>query len=424
MDDYRRLVTEVHRRGMKIYLDQEMQYVAHDHAWWAEPRADRASQWSDYILWDDRAAGVAEEGPFGLREATGFDGRTTGITTVNLHSPEVHAYFERYFLYWVDPNGDGDFSDGVDGFRIDHMMDDLDNKGLLTDLFARFWRPLFARLRAVNPNVRIIAEQADWGYGDDYLARGDVDCVFAFPLRNAIVSSDRAELVRALAETAQRTPEGRCNLVFLENHDMNRFATEVESAPQRLRLGAALNVLLQGTPILYYGQELGMRGRAAEDYGTDANHIPLREAFRWRAALDAPGSALWYRSDAPWWRERFNRDRDGVSVQEQDRDRASLLNFYRRLLRLRRERPELSQGDQRILPTEGSALALLRTHGGERSLLIANFSPRATASSLDVATLGARSIRPLVRNGAAARLRHGRIEASLDSYGVMLLELR
>ena len=66
-------------------------------------------------------------------------------------------------MNWVDPNHDGDFSDGVDGFRLDHMMDDLDNKHISTKLFDDFWKLLFAKLRSANPRLKFIAEQWDCG---------------------------------------------------------------------------------------------------------------------------------------------------------------------------------------------------------------------------------------------------------------------
>src|SRR3546814_16273441 len=78
-----------------------------------------------------------------------------------MKSPALKAYFEKFFLDWTDPNGDGDFSDGVDGFRLDHMMDDLDDKHILTNLFDDFWKPIFAKVRATNPKATFIAEQSD-----------------------------------------------------------------------------------------------------------------------------------------------------------------------------------------------------------------------------------------------------------------------
>ena len=70
---------------------------------------------------------------------------------MNMLDAGVLAYFQELFVALVDPNRDGHFEDGVDGFRIDHMMDDLDLKGKLTNLFSRFWVPVFQRMRGPIP---------------------------------------------------------------------------------------------------------------------------------------------------------------------------------------------------------------------------------------------------------------------------------
>lgn len=82
--DLQRLITEAHARGIKIFLDMEFQYLAAGHPWWTAAMADRTSPYNDWMLWDDRAAGIAEEGPFGLREIRHFNRDSHGVTTVAL----------------------------------------------------------------------------------------------------------------------------------------------------------------------------------------------------------------------------------------------------------------------------------------------------------------------------------------------------
>src|SRR5690606_25691271 len=157
----------------------------------------------------------------------------------------------KLFLFWTDPHGDGSLRDGVDGFRIDHMMDDLDHKGRLTNLFADFWAPIIAAVKARNPKVRIVAEQADWGYGEAWLVRGNADLVFAFPLRGALTKLDREEMLAAIRETRARTPAGKGQIVFLENHDTDRSMTLLGNDPARARVAAAFSILLKGEPLIY-----------------------------------------------------------------------------------------------------------------------------------------------------------------------------
>jgi glycosidase len=262
------------------------------------------------------------------------------------------------------------------------MMDDLDNKHRLTNLFADFWAPIFTAIRTRNPSARIIAEQSDWGAGDAWLTKGGTDMVFAFPLRFALEKMDKAAIVKALRESGE-APAGKNRILFLENHDMDRFMSVVGGDQRKARIGAALTLLMRGTPSIYYGQELGMRGRIDAKVKSDGAHIGLREAYRWSADLDSPGSAIWYRGDATAWGHRFNRSDDGVSFAEEQGKPDSLYTFYRTLLALRAARPELRQGDQQLLCDDGStAVCVLRSMDGRKVLVLANSGAAAVRPSL------------------------------------------
>jgi glycosidase len=380
MADYRSLVAAVHARGMKIYLDQEFQYVAYDHPWYKSALGNPKSEYSDFLIFHGPENTKPEEGPFGITIAKRYPNDETGITTVNMKSPKVRAWATDYLLRWVDPNRDGDFADGVDGFRLDHMMDDLDNKGLLTNLFDDFWKPVFAELRRTNPKLSLIAEQWDWGYGGDFLRRGHVDAAFAFPLAAAIRSFDKAKIVEAIAKTEEAVPPGKNELVFVENHDMKRIASDKGITPEKLRTAATLAMLLKGVPLIYYGQELGMRGQGRDEFkSSDEKDIGNREGFEWSAKVEAPGQAVWYKGPKAYWTSRFARDDDGISVAEENRDRASLLNHYRKLLGIRAKHPSFRLGNQRVLETKGNVLAVERSSGEERTVIVANLSDKAAS---------------------------------------------
>ena len=109
MDDYTRLVRAIHARGMKLYLDEEFQYVATDHPWFKSALGNPASPYSDFFIFHGPNNSQPESAVFGITMAKRFPGAETGITTVNLKSPKVKAWATNYLLSWVDPNHDGDF---------------------------------------------------------------------------------------------------------------------------------------------------------------------------------------------------------------------------------------------------------------------------------------------------------------------------
>ncbi len=423
--DLHDLIEAVHARGMKIYLDEEIQYAVPGNPWLDSSLGRPGSRYAGYILYDDSSHTRTSPIIYGLTALPTWTGAKIPVAAVNLRDAAVVAYFEGLFASLVDPNGDGRFDDGADGFRLDHMQDDLDGNPRLTHLFADLWAPVFARSRAVNPKVRFIAEQADWGYGEDWLTRGGADLIFGFPLRMAVASLNRDSIAAAIAGTLQHVPAGKGVLLFIENHDTNRFASMVGGDPRKERVGAALDVLLRGTPLIYYGQELGMKGMQSHAWNSDANDIPDREAFKWARTLDAPGTATWYRDSGPWWTERFNRDGDGISVAEETRDPQSLLTWYRRLLALRRSRAELRTGDERVVGTDRPAvLAVLRSAPDAASLLLVNLSDSAATAAVPAdslpAALATRPLRDLL-TGRTERRSAGALRVALGPWEVKVV---
>ncbi|MET6996295.1 alpha-amylase family glycosyl hydrolase [Chitinophaga defluvii] len=386
MEDYLNLVKDIHKRGMKIYMDMETQYVTEDHLWYKDSYNNPSSKYSNYILYQDSAQTKPSTIVMELTGLKGYDGVTRRITTVNLRNKEVLEYNYDLFKYWVDPNGDGKFDDGVDGFRSDHMMDHLDNKPQLTDLFKEFWTPLITRLKQVNPDLNIVAEQASWGaYGIDYLTDGGVDRVFGFRLAFAIRNFNKQEINNMADTIFGLTPENKQQVIFIENHDMPRFAQVVKNNVAKEKVGAALNLLIGGVPAIYYGQEIGMTGGAKPgEYGmTDANEIPVREAFEWYKADSGKGMALWYKDSGPWWDTRNMKANDGISLEEQKDDPNSLWNYYKTLIHLRNTHVALGLGKYQTLKNDNDqVVSFLRYKDNHAAVVAVNLSDSAQHATL------------------------------------------
>ena len=378
LDDWCRLIEDLHRRNMKIYLDLEFQYVTEDHIWYKDSYGKPKSPYDALMVYNKEGNLEPEPIIFNLTELMGYDSSKRRITTINLKAPEALTYFTKLLSFWADPNGDGNLEDGVDGYRLDHMMDELDDKPKFNNLFTEFWKPLISNTKIKYPSLIFIAEQANWAnYGEDYFARGGVDRVFAFNLRNAIAGFEKKKILAVADTMFSRTPPGKQQVVFLENHDMIRFASAVQGNPGKARAAAALQLLLGGIPSIYYGQELGMRGEGGfGKFGvSDGNDIPYREAYEWYAADSGKGMALWYKNTGPWWTQTNLKPGDGISVEEQDKDQNSLLNTYRNLLALRKKHPVLAGG--RYLSCTNNhpqVISFLRQTGPNTYLVLVNLS--------------------------------------------------
>jgi alpha-amylase len=420
MQDYLRLIKELHRRHMKFYMDMETQYVASDHIWFRDSYNNPQSKYSDYIVYTDKTNSTPIPIVGGVTDFTGYDGVTRKLVMVNLDNPEVQAYNYKFFKFWMDPNGDGKFDDGVDGFRLDHMMDNLDNMNRLPHLFTTFWNPLLSKLRKINPKIKVVAEQANWGsFGIDYLKHGGVDRVFAFRLAFAIRNFKKAEIERTADSTFHETPPGKQQVVFIENHDMPRFASVEKNDPGKLRVGCALNLLLGGVPSIYYGQELGMYGTHGNWNATDGNDIPDRQAFEWYKSDTGPGMAYWYKN-GPWWTQG-NTDipNDGISLEEEKNDPASLWNFYRRIIRLRKSNQALIAGGYKTVDNNNDKVfSFLRYVGDKKVLVVVNLSGDEQDAVIDM-TGGLKSL----FGGIKAITGVGNVTLTMPGYGIGVWEV-
>ena len=422
-EGYFELLEALHQRGMKLFMDMEIHYVTERHPWYTDSYGNPHSPYSKYIIYNGPGNTEPESIIFGLTALQSYDGDVIKICTIDLGNPQVRDYLYGLFRYWVDPNGDGDFRDGIDGYRIDHIMDDLDWKGKQTNLLSDFWKPLFQQLRQQNPAVKIIGEQAEWGYGKEYFAKGDLDAVFAFPLYMAVGRFNKQDLMNKIDSTFLSTPAGKHQLVFIENHDTDRFASVVAENPGKLRVGAALNILLKGIPSIYYGQELGMKGVKQEWGPTDANDILRREAFEWYQTVDGPGMALWYRDSGPWWDLTNLRDDDGISLEEQQATPGSLWQFYRQLLTLRREHAALASGEFAFIPNEDEkVLSFLRWNDTQYIAVIVNLDENPREVTLDLAGLPQLAGKALQRDLLSGETFSGSAGFSLDGYGVRVVK--
>jgi alpha-amylase len=323
----------------------------------------------------------------------------------------------------MDPNNDGEFDDGVDGFRLDHMMDNLDNRGILPHLFETFWNPLLKKLRSVNPKINIVAEQANWAsIGVDYLTRGGVDRVFGFRLAFAIRSFKKSELAAAADSTFQLTPADKQQVLFIENHDTPRFSFGVNGDAAKLKIGAALNLLLGGIPSIYYGQELGMTGTSGKFGATDANEIPNREAFEWYKSDQGKGMAYWYKLKGPW-KDQFNNDKpnDGISLEEEKNDPNSLWNFYRTMIGLRRSNPVLIKGVYKTLTNNNDKVFSFERAAGNKKVIIAiNLSDKNQDANIQsTATNHLKSL----YGEAKAEVSSNGIAVSFPAYGIEVWEV-
>ncbi len=429
--DFTNLVKALHARGMKIFIDMETQYISRHHLWYLNSSMNPSSAYGPYIVYRGAGNTIPDTLSF-----LGYDGQWLTNMVLNLRSPGLLSYEKRMYASWVDPNGDGKFDDGVDGFRLDHFMDNLDGNGENPHMFNDFWKPLFDTLRGINPRLFFLAEQADWGIGSNELTNGNTDGVFAIPLQMDIRSFDKNTILDGITQTLAGTPAGKFQFTIIENHDMNRFASVVGSDPGKLRIGAALLLSLKGVPCLYYGQEIGMRGVGQNWDGGDSGDIPKREAFKWNRIVSSPGMALWYKNTGPWWTATSLHDSDGTSLEEQQADSASLWYYYQKLIGIRKGSIALRVGSYTTVnTTNANVLAFVRSYNADtthQNIAVAvNLSNTAQSANLDFTSTPVQAadhqMLDMMRSQSFAPLSISNISSyplSIPPYGVSIIDIR
>ena len=409
MDDYLTFIKAVHQNGLKFIMDMETQYAQTGNKWLVDSYKNPGSPYSGFIYYSDSLNRYPEQFyvPSGsdLIFSKAWPDQKLNIVYLNLNSQKVKDWTKTFYAHWVDPNGDGKFDDGVDGFRIDHMMDDLDNKGLFTHMFSNFWNPVFQYCKAINPNLFVVGEQSNWAeYGEDMIVQGGINASFGFPIHFAIAgtpdyfakdpadktlrnSLNAENIGKQVEQTLKRIPEGKNYINFIENHDTERFASVVKQDKRKLFCGAVLNILLPGIPSIYYGQELGVSGQIG-NWGYDVNHIPVREAFPWTPDPNEPGTAVFYKDSGPWWDQSYFKtgESEKLALSVQQKDPSSLWNLYRKLIFFRKANNAVRNGDFKRLQTgKPDILAFSRETAYEKVVVMLNLSESSlTAKSSSI----------------------------------------
>jgi glycosidase len=347
---------------MRIILDFVPSHLSNENPIFKSAYKTPDAEFSDWFVWKNDAhtqyAGFAD-----IAEMPRF----------NHFNPEVVDYLTQAALYWLDLDNDEDYSDGVDGFRIDNA----------TFPPPEFFLALRQRIKAVNPNALLLGEA--WVNNPSDLSRyfpDQFDALFDFPLYQQFQGDQSSNADGTLAgngfptllsslfvEEAENFSSEAIAVRFLSNHDTNRIVTEVEGDRSRQRLAAALLAALPGPVMVYYGEEIGMPGEKVDPQHGDNYR---REPMDWYAAEVGEGQASWFMPE-----DRWNRPNDGISVEEQDIDADSLLNTYRHHLELRFEYPALLQGDFTLLELQGSEIGpwgFIRSDSNETIVAIYNFA--------------------------------------------------
>ncbi|MFN3373030.1 MAG: alpha-amylase family glycosyl hydrolase, partial [Chloroflexus sp.] len=364
-EDFKRLVAEANKRGIKIIIDLVLNHTSTQHPWFQEALRDPNSPYRDWYLWSAIDPGF--RGPFGnnvvwhkspIRDEYYYGVFWGGMPDLNFRNPAVTAEAHKIARFWVEEMG-------VAGFRLDAIKHLIEYYTLQEDTAETFaWLREFRRFlnrelpgtftigEVYNGNPRTLAP-----YYPDQL-----DYYFEFEVAKQIVGAANTGLARLFMQAAQdaytKLPYQRW-APFLTNHDQNRVMSVLGNDVAKAKLAALALLTMPGLPFIYYGEEIGMLGVKPDER--------IRTPMQW--TKEEFGG---FTSGFPWQMPQLDYPSKNVMLQDEDPD--SLLNTYRQLIHLHINTPALATGDFIPLQAKGDDIAAyIRRSGDDIVMVIINF---------------------------------------------------
>jgi maltose alpha-D-glucosyltransferase/alpha-amylase len=437
--DFEALTKAAHARGIRIIADLVVNHTSDQHAWFQEARRDPHSPKRRYYVWSDtdqlyRGTRVI----FSDTETSNWTWDPVGRQyfwhrfyshqpDLNYENPAVRQEMLDIIAFWLDR--------GIDGFRVDAVPYLFEREGTNCENLPETHEFLKEIRRFVDtryPGTLLLAEANQWPSDlVDYFGAGDeFHMAFNFPLMPRLFMAIRREDQRPIVEIMSRLPEipATCQwALFLRNHDeltlemvtdeerdymyaeyakdprmrlnlgiRRRLAPLMENGRRQIELMHSLLLTLPGSPVLYYGDEIGMG---------DNVHMGDRGGVRTPMHWTGDRNAGFSRADPSALYSPVSLDPiyhyQAVNVEAQLRSPTSLLNWLRTWVRIRREHKVFGRGSLEFIPCRNRrVVAYVRTYEDQIALVINNLSRFSQAAELDLS--GFRGLTPIEMAGNAA----------------------
>ena len=425
MRDFRAFIAEAHRRGLRVITELVINHTSDQHPWFQRARrAKPGSAARDFYVWSDT------DQKFPETRIIFLDTEKSNWTW----DPEAGAYFwHRFYSHQPDLNFDNPrvlrevlrvmrlwLDMGVDGLRLDAIPYLVEREGTNNENLPEthaVLKKIRAELDAHYSDRMLLAEANQWPEDTrPYFGEGD-ECQmgFHFPLMPrmymALAQEDRHPITDIIRQTPD-IPENCQWGIFLRNHDeltlemvtdqerdylwrtyaedsrarinlgiRRRLAPLMQNDRRKIELMNSLLLSMPGTPILYYGDEIGMG---------DNYYLGDRDGVRTPMQWSSDRNAGFSRADPQQLYLPVILDPvygyQAINVEGESRDPSSLLNWTRRMVAVRKEHPAFGRGTTVLLyPRNRKVLAYVRQYGGDSILCVVNLSRAAQAVELDLA---------------------------------------
>jgi maltose alpha-D-glucosyltransferase / alpha-amylase len=446
------------QRGIRVIIDLVVNHTSDAHPWFRDARSAPDSEYRDWYVWADKKPANAGKGMVfpGVQKSTWTRDKEAGAwyfhrfydfqPDLNTSNPRVQAEILKIMGFWIQL--------GVAGFRMDAVPFVIATKGAKVktpveqyDMLRSFREFLQWRQgNAIILGEANVLPKTDMEYfGDD----GDrIHMMFNFFVNQnlfyALASADSRPLAKALKATKPRPATAQWGL-FLRNHDeldlgrltraqrelvfekfgpdknmqlydrgiRRRLAPMLGGDRRRLELAYSLLCTLPGTPVIRYGDEIGMG---------DNLDLPERNCARTPMQWSTEPHAGFTESDKPCSPviDKGPYGYDHVNVAKQRRDPNSMLNWTERIIRMRKEVPEIGWGDFKVIATPDPAVLVIRYDWRNNSVLFVHNldeKPREVAFAVGLPGDAGKLLVNLLSEDHSQANGHGKHTLMLEAYG-------
>lgn len=439
MEDFELLLKESHKRGMKVILDLVINHSSDEHPWFIESRSSKDNPKRDWYIWKDGVDGKEPNNWESIfsGSAWDFDEKTQQYylhlfhqkqPDLNWENPDVrHALYDMV-NWWLDK--------GIDGFRVDAIshikkfpaMPDLPNPDHLDfvpsfdmhmnqegihEFLKELKEETFDKydIMTVGEANGVKIHQADEWVGEQ---NGKFDMVFQFEHlglwgKGANDSVDVIGLKQTLSKWQTELHGNGWNALFFENHDQPRsvstWGNDEEYWMESAKMLGACYFLMQGTPFIYQGQEIGMTN-VQFDSIDDYDDVGMKNYYRietakgrshqemmeiiWKSGRDNSRTPMqWnhqqnagFTEGNPWM--KVNANYLDINVDTQKKDPHSIYSFYKDMISLRKQHEVFVYGEYTLLLEDHPAVyAYKRTYENSSAIVICNFGDQPQSIILE-----------------------------------------
>ncbi|MGO8815472.1 MAG: maltose alpha-D-glucosyltransferase [Terriglobia bacterium] len=423
LEDFQLVLDLAHRRGMRVLTELVMNHTSDQHPWFQEARKSKNNPRRDWYVWSDKPE------PYKRARIIFID---TELSNWAWDPVSKSYYWHRFFSHQPDLNFDNPavreemwnlmkfwLDKGVDGFRLDAVPYLVERENTNCENLPethQILKDLRSRLAEHYPNRFLLAEANQWPQDAiAYFGSGD-EChmAFHFPLMPRMFMAIRLEDRKPIVDIMQSTPAipDACQWgLFLRNHDeltlemvtdderdylydeyakdksarlnlgiRRRLAPLLDNDRRRIELMNGMLMSLPGTPIIYYGDEIGMGDNV---HLGDRNGV--RTPMQWNAGWNAgfspadPEQLYFPLLSNPLYGYQ------SVNVDAQKRSPHSLLSWMKQIIRVRKSTQAFGRGTLEFLASPNHrVLAYIRELGKDKILVVNNLSSSAQAAELDL----------------------------------------